>query len=124
MRLLATMILGLLLISGAVRAAGPYDGNWSGAVQGTGSHCMSGTVTMQISNNAISGVVGLAAGSIRIQGNVAADGSVNATYNNPSNGGESTLTGTISGGDFAGRLESRFPSIGIACVRHVTAKRS
>ncbi len=124
MRLLAVLALGLFLISGAASAAGPYDGNWSGAVQGTGSHCMGGSVKMQISNNAISGVVGLAAGSIGIQGSVAADGGVKATYNNPSTGGESTLTGTISGGDFTGTLESRFPSIGVACVRHVTAKRS
>jgi len=124
MRLLVALALGLFLISGAAFAAGPYDGNWSGAVQGTGTHCLSGSVKMLISNNAISGVIGLAAGSIRIQGAVAADGSVKATYNNPSTGGESTLTGTISGGDFAGTLESRFPSIGVGCVRNVTAKRS
>ena len=97
MRLLAVLAFGLFLISGASLAAGPYDGNWSGAVQGTGTHCMSGSVKMLISNNAISGVIGLAAGSIRIQGNVAADGSVKATYNNPSTGGESTLTGNNLG---------------------------
>jgi hypothetical protein len=124
MRLLVVLTLGLFLISGASFAAGPYDGNWSGEVQGTGSHCMGGKVQMQISNSTISGVVGLAAGSIRIQGAVAADGSLKATYGNPSNGGESTLTGQISGGDFAGTLESKFPSIGVACVRHVTAKHA
>jgi hypothetical protein len=105
-------------------AAGPYDGNWSGPISAGAKSCLAGKVTMQISNNAISGVIGLAAGSIRIQGNVAADGSVKATYNNPSTGGESTLTGKISGDDFTGELESKFPMAGIGCTRDVTAKRS
>ncbi len=124
MRLLFVLTLGLFLTSSVSFAAGPYDGNWSGEVQGTGSHCMGGKVQMQISNNAISGSIALALATIGIQGAVAADGSLKATYGNPSTSGESTLTGQISGGDFAGTLESKFPSIGVACVRHVTAKHA
>lgn len=85
---------------------------------------MAGKITMQITNNAISGVIALVKGTIKIQGNVAADGSVNATYNNPSTGGESTLNGKISGSDFTGKLETKFPSISISCERNVTAKHS
>jgi hypothetical protein len=107
-----------------VQAAGPYDGNWSGAIDGTGVHCLGGTLTMHITNNAISGVIGLSAGSIGIHGSVAADGSVNAAYNNTSTGGSSTLTGKISGSDFAGSLDSKFPSLSITCVRNASAKRS
>jgi|ERR1700689_714535 hypothetical protein len=119
----ATLALVVLQFALA-QAAGPFDGNWSGAIDATGSHCLGGTLAMQITNNAITGVIGLSAGSVPIKGNVAADGSVNATYNNPSTGGSSTLTGKISGSDFAGALDSKFPSLSITCVRTASAKRS
>jgi hypothetical protein len=119
----ATLVAAVLQFVPA-QAAGPYDGNWSGAIDATGSHCLGGTLTMQITNNAITGVIGLSAGSVPIKGAVAADGSVSAAYNNPSTGGSSTLTGKISGSDFAGVLDSKFPSLSITCVRNASAKRS
>jgi len=120
----AAALAAAVLQFAPAQAAGPYDGNWSGAIDATGGHCLGGTLTMQITNNAITGVIGLSAGSIGIHGSVAADGSVNAAYNNPSTGGSSTLTGKITGGDFAGALDSKFPALSITCVRNASAKRS
>src|ERR1700691_5234481 len=118
----AASLAAAILQFALAQAAGPYDGNWSGAIDATGSHCLGGTLTMHITDNTISGVIGLSAGSIGIHGSVAADGSVNAAYNNPSTGGSSTLTGKISGSDFAGVLDSKFPSLSITCVRNASAK--
>lgn len=119
----AALVAAVLQFAPA-QAAGPYDGNWSGAIDATGGHCLGGTLTMQITDSAITGVIGLSAGAVPIKGSVAADGSVNAAYNNPSTGGSSTLTGKISGGDFTGVLDSKFPALSITCVRNASAKRS
>jgi hypothetical protein len=120
----AAALVAAVLQFAPAQAAGPYDGNWSGAIDATGGHCLGGTLAMQITDSAITGAIGLSAGSVPIKGSVAADGSVNAAYNNPSTGGSSTLTGKISGGDFVGVLDSKFPALSITCVRNASAKRS
>jgi hypothetical protein len=123
MRLPAVLALGLFLASGAAFASGPYDGNWSGTVMGAGHQCMGGSVTLNIVNNTVSGIVDLAEGTAGIQGSVAADGALKATYTDKSTDDWVTLTGKVSGSDFAGNLATDYPDRYGACTRSVGAKR-
>jgi len=106
------------------QAAGSYDGTWNGAVEGASGRCPPGTIVMHISGGRILGHLALGAGVVPFRGTVAADGGVNAGYNYPQHSAKGTLTGTITGDDFAGKLDSSYAATNSSCVRNVSAKRS
>ncbi|MGA3305408.1 MAG: hypothetical protein ABSC26_05295 [Stellaceae bacterium] len=116
-----------LLQGGPAHAAGFYDGAWTGVVNATGGSCTAGTVVMQIAGNTVAGDVVLVQGTLDVQGHVAADGSVTASYFNPTTGGVSSISGKISDGVFVGVLdtfEPFFPGVGGPCIHIVSAHRS
>lgn len=122
--LIAAALAAMVLQFGPVLAAGPYDGSWAGTLDAASVKCPQGKITMLIAGDKITGSFGLGVASLPFKGAVAADGTVSGSYNYPEHGLTGSLTGKISGGDFAGRFESTYQAAGASCVRNVSAKRS
>jgi hypothetical protein len=104
----------------AARAAGPYDGSWTGAMAGTGMRCPPNTFSMWIVDNAVHGTV---FGRVPFKGTVAADGSVTGAYDYPRSNLSGKITGRIVGDQFTGQLDSVYEAT-YSCVRSLSAKRS
>jgi len=109
MRLVMATAVGLLCLLGGAFAAGPFDGNWHGTIEPSGSVCPQGAIAMRITDTEIVGRFSL-------------DGGVNAAFNIPSHSASGSMTGKISGIDFTGRLETNFQETRRSCTRNVTAK--
>jgi hypothetical protein len=124
MKRLMIAILAVLLPLGMAFAAGPYDGTWTGPVNGSGTHCPPGAITMRIADGRITGNIRLSNGTVRLDGTVAADGSATASYNYVSNGTSGTVSGKFSGGQFTGTFDSKYQAANASCSRDVSAKRS
>ena len=105
-------------------AAGSYEGNWTGIVEAAGPKCPQGTIIMQISGYYISGSFGLGGAHIPFKGTIAADGTVNVSYNLPEHSITGNLNGKVSTGEFTGKFESTYQVTGSNCVRNVSAKHS
>lgn len=122
MRLVMATAVGLLCLLGGAFAAGPFDGIWHGTIEPSGSACVQGAIAMRITDTEIAGRFSLGGAQIPFRGTVGADGGVNASFNIPSHGASGSMTGKISGTDFAGRLETNFQTTRRSCTRNVTAK--
>jgi len=105
-------------------AAGPYDGTWTGMLEGNGTHCPPAAITMRIADNRITGNIVLSDGTPRLEGSVAADGSGTASYNYAYTGASGTVSGKFSGNEFIGKLDSIYKVANTSCSRSISAKRS
>jgi hypothetical protein len=123
-QILAGIGVTLVLLLGAALAAGNYDGTWIGTVESASARCPSGTITMQILGNDITGAFGLGGARVPFRGTVADEGSVTVSYNYPSHSVSGSLTGKVTGGNFVGKFESIYQTTGSDCVRNVTAKHA
>jgi len=99
-------------------AAGPFDGDWHGAVAGNSAQCPANVFDMSIHDNLVHGKV---LGRVPFKGTVTADGTVTAAYDLPNYSMSGKITGTITGGQFTGRLESVYEAK-YACARDLSAK--
>jgi len=85
------------------RAAGPFDGEWSGGSPAThiGTRtCAPTTATVTVTNGKIKGKYEMVGSSASITGNVAADGSATGHW------GGNPFSGKFAGGHFAGSYNS------------------
>jgi hypothetical protein len=83
-----------------VRAAGPYDGEWTGAAISTGERCKRGLVKFTVSGRNVSGQARFDGDAPKINGTVGADGAVGATV------GFLPLWGQFTGDEFEGKFTS------------------
>jgi hypothetical protein len=69
----------LMLQPGEGRAAGPYDGEWSGSAAAAGGRCRPAIVTLTVAGKVVSGEARFEAGPQNILGTVHEDGAFGAT---------------------------------------------
>ena len=81
-------------------AAGPYDGEWTGAAISTGERCKRGLVKFTVSGRNVSGQARFDGDAPKINGTVGADGAVGATV------GFLPLWGQFTGDEFEGKFTS------------------
>jgi hypothetical protein len=103
------IVLFLGLNSLPARAAGPFDGNWSGA------NCYEAAVTLQITNNAVVGNLTNGRQTFPIRGKIAPDGSFS------SGGIKGQFTGTSFKGVYTRTAGMNAADAGKQCL--VTAER-
>ena len=83
------------------QAAGPYDGNWSGAAAGTttaggNSGACNASITATVQNNLVKGTMTFPRNTAALTGTIAPDGSFKST-----GGG---ITGKFAGNSFTGQI--------------------
>jgi hypothetical protein len=97
----AAVFLLFLLQFNNVRAAGPYDGEWSGTATSTGQRCKRALVRFIVKGRDVSGQARFERDALKINGTVAADGAAGATV------GFEPLWGRLFTGDkFEGTFKS------------------
>jgi hypothetical protein len=87
----------------AARAAGPFDGQWSGgspAVHVGTRTCAPTTATVTVANGKMAGKYEVGISSSSIRGNVASDGSVTGHW------GGNSFSGKFAGDHFSGTYNS------------------
>lgn len=122
--LFTAALVAIVLHIEPIRAAGPYDGSWSGTVEGAGFRCPPGEITMTIAGDKVTGNLHLGSSLPKFSGTVSADGSVSGLSSYPEYSFKANLTGKITGADFTGSLNSIYATTNSSCVRNVSAKRS
>jgi hypothetical protein len=95
----ATFML-LLAQFDEVRAAGPYDGEWTGTATSTGARCKPAAVKFTVKGRDVSGQARFEREAPKINGTVTADGGVGATI------GFQPLWGQFTGDVFEGTFTS------------------
>jgi hypothetical protein len=83
-----------------VRAAGSYDGEWTGIATSTGARCKRAVITFTVKGRDVSGQARFERDAPKINGTVGADGSVGATV------GFLPLWGQFTGDEFKGTFTS------------------
>jgi hypothetical protein len=73
----ATLLLVLQPRDG--RAAGPYDGEWSGSAAAAGGRCKPATITLTVAGKVVTGEARFETGPQNIRGTVHDDGDFGAT---------------------------------------------
>jgi hypothetical protein len=78
------------------KAAGPYDGTWSGTATSTGNRCKRGVVSLTVEGDVVLGQAKLEANAANINGTVDRSGALGATI------GFQSLKGHFSSNEFEG----------------------